>query len=473
METTLKRTLQHILAIVATVISSAALAQGANAEDEASRIRDIAEEAYIYGLPIVMNYAVMYSYAVDKTSPQFKAPFNQLHNEARVLTPADTVIVTPNSDTPYSMAWLDLRAEPVVITVPAVDKKRYYSVQLVDGNTFNYGIFGSLTTGHQPGSYLAVGPDWKGEVPKGIKKVFRSTTQFALTIFRTQLSGAQDLEAVKNIQAGYRVQTLSAFLKRPAPPAAPVVAFPRIDKESARANFFAYLDFALQFAPAGPEEMAIRERLASIGIGAGNFDHFKEIAVKYRPQLGMGLKAGDEKVTSAIANSGARRNGWLFQTASFGNREHFAGNWLLRAALAKAGIYGLDASEALYPMTRTLADGEVLDGSKHNYTLTFAADQLPPARAFWSLTMYDGASQFLVDNPINRYLINSPMLPGLKRGADGSLTLYIQKDSPGGDREANWLPAPDGPIYLVLRLYGPRQSALSGEWKNPQLVRIN
>ncbi len=122
--------------------------------------------------------------------------------------------------------------------------------------------------------------------------------------------------------------------------------------------------------------------------------------------------------------------------------------------------------------TRTLADGEVLDGSKHNYTLTFAADQLPPARAFWSLTMYDGASQFLVDNPIKRYLINSPMLPGLKRGANGSLTLYIQKDSPGGDREANWLPAPDGPIYLVLRLYGPRQSALSGEWKNPPLVRI-
>ena len=126
----MKRTLQHFFAIVATLISSAVLAQGTAAEDEASRIRDIAEEAYIYGLPIVMNYAVMYSYAVDKTSPQFKAPFNQLHNEARVLTPADTVIVTPNSDTPYSMAWLDLRAEPVVITVPAVDKKRYYSVGL-------------------------------------------------------------------------------------------------------------------------------------------------------------------------------------------------------------------------------------------------------------------------------------------------------------------------------------------------------
>lgn len=469
----MKKTLHRLIAAVTTLLAAVAAAQSTAPDEDAARIQSIAEEAYIYGLPIVMNYAVMYSYAVDKTSPQFKAPFNQLHNEARVLTPRDRVIVTPNSDTPYSMAWLDLRAEPVVITVPAVDTKRYYSVQLVDGNTFNYGTFGSLTTGHEAGNYLAVGPDWTGDVPKGITRVFRSTTQFSLTIFRTQLSGAEDIEEVKKVQAGYRVQTLSAFLKRPAPPVAPTIDFPKIDKDLAKSNFFAYLDFALQFAPAGPEEKAIRDKLAGIGIGAGNFDRFKAVAARYRQQLGMGVKAGDEKLAEAVVNSGERRNGWQFQTASFGDREHYAGNWLQRASLAKAGIYGLNSSEALYPMTRTLADGEALDGSKHNYTLTFASGQLPPAKAFWSLTLYDGASQFLVENSINRYLINSPMLPGMTKNADGSVTLYIQKDSPGAAREANWLPAPNGPIYLVLRLYGPQKSALSGEWKNPPLVRVN
>ena len=136
----------------------------------------IAEEGFIYGLPIVMNYAVMYEFCVDKNSGQYKAPFNQIVNEARVFTYKDTAVVTPNSDTPYSMLWLDLRAEPMVISVPAVEKERYYSVQLCDGNTFNYGYIGSRATGNEPGDYLVVGPDWKGETPAGIKKVFHSTT---------------------------------------------------------------------------------------------------------------------------------------------------------------------------------------------------------------------------------------------------------------------------------------------------------
>ena len=139
----------------------------------------IAEEGFIYGLPIVMNYAVMYEYAVDRESGQFKAPFNQIKNEARVFTYEDTAVVTPNSDTPYSFAWLDLRAEPIILSVPAVDKDRYYSVMLNDGNTYNYGYIGSRATGSEAGDYMVVGPDWQGEAPKGIKKVFRSSTQFS------------------------------------------------------------------------------------------------------------------------------------------------------------------------------------------------------------------------------------------------------------------------------------------------------
>jgi len=142
-----------------------------------AEVKAIAEQGFIYGLPIVMNYAVMYEYAVDRNSGQFKAPFNEIHNEARVFTYKDTAVVTPNSDTPYSILWMDLRAEPIVLSVPAVEKQRYYSVQLEDGNTFNFGYIGSRSTGHEAGDYMVVGPDWRGETPPGIKKVFQSTTQ--------------------------------------------------------------------------------------------------------------------------------------------------------------------------------------------------------------------------------------------------------------------------------------------------------
>jgi Uncharacterized conserved protein len=189
------------------------------------------------------------------------------------------------------------------------------------------------------------------------------------------------------------------------------------------------------------------------------------------------MKEGEAKVTQAAENLGKDINGWKV-SSPFGDRAFFHGDWLLRAAGAKAGIYGNDSVEATYPMTKTLADGEALDCSKHNYTLTFAKDQFPPVKAFWSVTMYDGKTQLLIENPINRYLINSPMLPDLKKNPDGSLTLYIQKDSPGKNKESNWLPAPDGPIYLVMRLYWPKETPPSilpageGTWEPPGIVTV-
>ena len=188
------------------------------------------------------------------------------------------------------------------------------------------------------------------------------------------------------------------------------------------------------------------------------------------------MKEGDKKVDEKVASIGKSINGWHVGSA-FGDRAFYNGDWLLRAAAARAGIYGNDAVEAMYPMTKTLADGTVLDGSKHKYTLTFAKDQFPPVNAFWSVTMYDAKNQLLVKNPINRYLINSPMLSGMKKNKDGSLTLYIQKDSPGKDKEANWLPAPDGEVYLVMRLYWPKDTPPSilpageGTWQPPALVQ--
>jgi hypothetical protein len=256
----------------------------------------IAEEAFIYGLPIVMNYAVMQEFSVDKNSGQYKAPFNTIMNEARVFTYKDTAVVTPNSDTPYSMLWLDLRAEPMVISVPAVPKERYYSVQFIDGNTYNYGYIGSRATGNEAGDYLVVGPDWQGEKPAGIKQVFRSTTPFALTIFRTQLFNAADMVNVEKVQAGYKGQPLSAFLNQPAPPAAPKIDFLPATTAGIKANFYEYLDAALQFVPVTPENKEIRARLASIGIGPGKTFEFKDLSLEHKAAVLLAMKEGDDKV---------------------------------------------------------------------------------------------------------------------------------------------------------------------------------
>ncbi len=437
----------------------------------------IAEEGFIYGLPLVMNYAVMYDYIVDKNSGQWKAPFNQIFNESRVFTYEDTAVVTPNSDTPYSILWLDLRAEPMVLSVPAVEKKRYFSVMLCDGNTFNYGYIGSRATGNEAGDYMVAGPGWKGETPPGIKKVFRSSTQFSAAVYRTQLFNPKDMPNVVKIQSGYRVQPLSARLKQPALPAAPAIDFPKIDKELVKKNFFEYLDFALQFAPAGPEEKEIRDKLARIGIGPGKTFSFKDLSLEHKTEIALGMAEGEKKVEERVAAIGKEINGWRIGSG-FGDRDYYKGNWLLRAAAAKAGIYGNDAIEAMYPFARNDSSGQPLDGSKSRYTLTFAKGQLPPVNAFWSVTMYDGNTQLLIKNPINRYLINSPMLPNMKKNKDGSLTIYIQKDSPGKAKLANWLPAPDGPIYLVMRLYWPKTEPPSilppgeGMWQPPAVVQV-
>ena len=441
-------------------------------------VKKIAEDGFVYGLPIVMNYAVMYEYAIDRNSGQFKAPFNQIKNEARVFTYEDTSIPTPNSDTPYSFVWMDLRAEPIVLSVPAVDPKRYYSVMLCDGNTYNYGYVGSRATGSDAGDYMVAGPDWKGETPAGIKKVFRSSTQFSLVGYRTQLFNPADMPNVEKVQAGYKVQALSSYMKQPAPPTPPAIEWPKIDKDLIKTEFFEYLDFALQFAPPAENEKEIRARLATIGVGPGKKFDFKQLSVEHKAAILVGMKEGSRKVDEAVASAGKAINGWRISGLP-GDSAHYNGDWLMRAAAAKAGIYGNSPEEAMYPFTRTDGSGQELDGSKHAYTLTFAKGQFPPVNAFWSVTLYDGKTQLLIKNPINRYLINSPMLSQMKTNADGSVTLSIQKDSPGKDKESNWLPAPDGPIYLVMRLYWPKTEPPSilpagqGTWQPPALVVSN
>lgn len=450
-----KRDLLRSAAAIAAgaAIGKPSLLMAQNYPDPAG-IRAIAEEGFIYGLPIVMNYAIMYEYAVDRNSSQFKAPFNKLHSDARVLTYKDTAVVSPNSDTPYSIAWLDLRAEPIVLSVPAVEGDRYYSVQMVDGNTYNYGYIGTRATGNDAGDYMVVGPEWKGDRPSGIKKVFRSSTQFANTVFRTQLFGPDDMPNVEKVQAGYKVRPLSKFVNEPAPAAAPAIDFPAASTELIKTNFFEYLDLALEFAPATAAEEEIRAKLAKIGVGPGKSFALKDLPAAQKQAIAEGMRGGDAKVKQYLAEKLYKANGWSVSDL-WGDAAFIDGDWLKRAAGASAGIYGNDAVESVYILGRQLANGDELDGSKQNYTITFPEGKLPPVNAFWSVTMYDGKTQLLIENPINRYLINSSMLPNTKKNADGSLTLYIQHKSPGADKETNWLPAPDGPIYLALRMYLP------------------
>jgi hypothetical protein len=281
---------------------------------------------------------------------------------------------------------------------------------------------------------------------------------------------------VEKVQAGYKAQPLSSFLKQPAPPAAPKIDFVPATTEGIKKNFYEYLDAALQFVPPSSEDKDVRARLASIGIGPGKTFDFKDLSLEHKAAVLLAMKEGDDKVDKFLASGNKSINGWNVG-AFFGDRDFFKGNWLMRAAAAKGGLYGNDAVEAMYPYTRVDATGETLDGSKHNYTITFPTGELPPVNAFWSVTMYDGKSQLLIKNPINRYLINSPMLPNMKKNEDGSVTLYIQKDSPGADKESNWLPAPNDTIYLVMRLYWPKTEAPSilpageGSWKPPGIVQ--
>lgn len=466
-----------VCALAATTASSRAAdvtpARSSAAALAEEKARAIAKEAYIYGFPLVDGYRIQYAYYVDRNNPEFKAPWNEIRNMPRVFTSEDRAVQTPNSDTPYSMAGLDLRAEPIVLTVPPIEKSRYFSVQLIDSYTHNFAYLGSRATGNDGGSFLIAGPGWKGAKPRGIKKVIQSETELALAVYRTQLFRPDDLDNVKKVQAGYQVQSLSQFLGKPAPPAAPKIEFPKPvtpEQQKTSPEFFNLLNFVLQFCPTHPTEKALMARFATLGIGAGRtFD-----AGKLTPALRKAVEAGMADAWQALAEFQKSKldSGEVTSGDMFGTREYLKNNYLYRMAAAVLGIYGNSKAEAMYPIYSLDGAGENLDASKNRYALRFAAGQLPPVNAFWSLTMYEMPSSLLVANPLSRYLINSPMLPDLKRDADGGLTLYVQHESPGKGQESNWLPAPGGPFMAVLRLYWPKDEAANGKWKQPPLKRV-
>ncbi|WP_448680712.1 DUF1254 domain-containing protein [Pseudomonas nicosulfuronedens] len=454
-----------LLALMSASFVSAAQQAPALTPEEA---RSIAKEAYVYGFPMVDHYRIQHAFFVDRAGAQYKAPWNTLHSEAQLFTPQDTAIQTPNADTPYSQLGADLRAEPLVLSMPEVEPGRYYAAQFVDAYTHNFAYVGSRTTGNGAGDYLLAGPDWKGPVPKGIKQVLRSETEFAFVFYRTQLFGPQDLEAVRKVQAGFRVRPLSAYLGQPAPTAAPAVAFIQplsVEEERSSLDFFKILNFLLGYCPTHPSERELMQRFARLNIGAGQ--HFDPAAL--RPEIRQAIEAGIGDAWKAQDQLQALAAAGKLTSADLtGDRAALKNNYLYRMRAAMAGIYGNSKEEAVYPVYYQDAGGQRLDGS-HAYVLRFAPGQLPPVNAFWSLTMYQLPSRLLVANPLDRYLINSPMLPQLKRDADGGITLYIQHASPGKALESNWLPAPKGPFVIAMRLFWPKAAALDGEWSKPAL----
>lgn len=406
--------LKGILALLAILVLMNTGCQQKITPEEA---KEIAREAYIYGFPMVVNYKTMYMSAVDENSPEYKGGFNFLGCAARVYTPDDKAVVTPNSDTPYCMFWLDLRHEPFVIQIPEIEPERFFHFQFIDAYTHNFDYVGTLTTGNGGGTYLVAGPGWSGDIPEGIMKVIQSESDVVFCVVRTQLFGPKDLVKVKEIQDAYILEPLSAYTGAEPPPEVPVPDFPVWNEgDQFTAEAFKYMDFMLTYVEPVEAEKPLFKRFAKIDIGPGmNFD-LNNYSHEVQDAIKEGVQEGFAEIEQFIReNSGDP----LISAKTFGTREFLRESatefgledfFMLRTVAAHIGLYGNSGAEAIYPIYLTDSDGAPLNGSGNNYTLTFEKDDLPPVNAFWSLTMYDGNNQLLVPNPLERYLLNSPMM---------------------------------------------------------------
>ena len=418
--------------------------------------REIAKEAYIYAFAMMENYQTIYKQAVDAKDPAYVGGFGKFRHYSEPFSPANHDVVTPNNDTPYSWAWLDLRTEPWVVSVPAVPQSRYYVMQWIDLFTQNFAYIGVRSTGFGAGSYMIAGPDWHGTTPSGITKVFHAETAIVGTLTRTSLNGPEDVPALKALQAQYKLEPLSKFLGRTAPPPAPAIRFPvYFPAEAKTHDFIKYLNFLLRFAdPPIAAEVPLRDRFAEIGIIPGkSWD-----ATKVDPAT---LRAIDEGVADGQAVIKEKLSQTFDSNGLFGSREQLGTNYLTRDVAAAKGLYGNSMEEAWY-------GGYVGDGAKA-MKVRFDSGKLPPAKFFWSMTLYTLPDRFLYANKINRYSIGD-RTKGLRYDADGSLTFYVSHEPPGGVGDANWLPAPPGKYSVVARVYGPEKALLDKTWTLPKLT---
>ncbi|QJE98822.1 DUF1254 domain-containing protein [Luteolibacter luteus] len=426
----------------------------------------IAQEAYIYFYPLV---------TMDVTRKQFinldvkSSPFGGVPNaftHVRAFPTADLrAVVRPNFDTLYSSAWLDLSAGPVVVST-ADTGGRYFLLPMLDLWSDVFAVPGKRTSGTGAANYAVVPPGWRGELPEGLERI-DSPTQWVWIIGRTQTNGPKDYEAVHKVQDGYKITQLADWGKPPRPVEQKID--PSVDtkteplkqvNEMPALEYFKYGAALMKENPPHLTDWSILARMKRIGIEPGkDLDESKAGAAVFQKGATEGLKLMVEKLPTLARVT----NGWQMNTDTMGVYGNF---YLKRAIVAMAGLGANQPDDAIYPLNVTDAEGKAVT-AENNYVLHFEKSELPPAGAFWSLTMYD-AEGFQIANPLNRFAIGDR--DALKFNADGSLDLLIQHESPGADKESNWLPAPQsGALGLTLRLYNPRPQALDGRWNPPAL----
>ncbi len=441
--------------------------------DTTKSLQDRAVEAYIFGYPLVLMDVTRNVMTATPRPSEMSAPINQFGHKRAFPDPTNTTVVSPNADTLYSFAWLDLSKEPVLLTVPDTDE-RYYLIQLLDAWTNVFDSIGKRTTGTKDGVFAIVGPNWKGTLPADVTEIHAPTNTVWL-IGRTQTNGVSDYEAVHAIQNEYKLTPLSAWGVDPALAAGDAPFDQSIDTKTPPVDQVAAMDGVTFFtrlanvlknnSPAAADAAEVTD-LKELGLIPG--EAFAATALK--PETLSALQAAvalaNTKMSGEIQNLSTKlaSNEWSIDY----NLGDYGTDYLRRATVARVGLGANLAKDALYPMTRIDGLGQPLTGEK-KYVMHFEKNQLPPVRAFWSLTMYDDR-QFFVENPIHRYAIGDR--DELRFNEGGSLDIYIQHDSPGAEKESNWLPAPKGPFNLIMRLYWPKLEALNQTWQPAPVVQV-
>jgi len=438
--------------------------------EPAAGVLETAVEAYIYGYPLVtmeMTRRVM----TNAEKPEgVHAPMGQFANVREYPTAAFKEVTAPNADTLYSLAWLDLSHGPWVLQLPD-EQGRYYLMPMLEGWTDVFADPGTRTTGTGTGEFAIVGPDWHGELPAGVEEL-RSATNLVWVLGRTYCTGTpEDYAAVHAIQDQYKLVPLSAYGKPYMPP--PGKVDPSIDMKTPTReqvermdtmSFFRLLAELMKQNPPYEADAPILARLARIGLVPGqDFDMSKLASVANAQDV---PKLGVERIVAHYPAGGADVNGWVF----FRPAGVYGTDYVQRALITRYGLGANIEQDAVYPSTKVDSTGQTLNGA-NKYVVRFPKGQMPPVRGFWSLTMYD-AQYFFVANPLNRYTLSQRNK--LKADPDGTVELLIQASNPGPDKEANWLPAPNGPFVLMMRLYWPKEnppSLLDGTWKPPSVTR--
>jgi hypothetical protein len=454
-----------------TTLTEPVVESAAGDKSKEASARKLGVEAYIFGYPLVlMDVTRRVMTAVSKPGAG-RAPVNQIGHLREFPDYTFTDVVSPNADTLYSASWIDVTKEPMVLSVPAAGK-RYYLMPLLDGWTNVFASPGTRTTGEDRGDFAITGPRWTGTLPGGLREI-KSPTGMVWMIGRTQTNGKADYDAVHKMQDQYKLTPLSAWGKAyQAPASVPVeqgvdMKVPPLEQVAKMdvTTFFNRLNALMKDNPPAAADAAAMARFAAIGVAPGKTFDLKSLD----PAVARGLDgvalAGQEAIISAAKKPhGAKVNGWDSLPANTGK---YGTDYAWRAAVALVGLGANVREDAMYPHTMTDAGGRPLSGKNH-YVVRFRKGQLPPVNAFWSLTMYN-AKQAFVQNPIHRYAIGDR--DKLRADADGSVTIYIQHDSPGKDKESNWLPAPPDSFNVFLRLYWPTKEILDSTWKMPPVER--